>query len=117
MTTKTAKRARVTSEQVLDDALGTIKFGLDELDREIRSIAAGKAKDNGHDRGSRIAYLTQRAGSIADSVRKIEAARTAKLGKLTRAQVMEWLRAQEPPVRSSIARELAASSGTGSVLS
>lgn len=117
MSAKASKHKQVTSEEVLDAALGTIKFGLDELDKEIRSIAGGKAKDNGHDRGSRIAYLTQRAGSIADSVRKIEAARTAKLGRLTRAQVMEWLRAQEPPVRASIAREMSASSGTGSVLS
>jgi len=86
--TKTAP----TLDAVLDRALETLNYGLTHIEKELKDIVSGKAKSNGHDKGSRIAFLTQRVGAIADSVRKVEAARQKRLDQVTQSIVIAWAR-------------------------
>jgi hypothetical protein len=91
-----APQGQPTTESLLDDVVQTLGEGLSELRKQIRLIASGKAKSNGHDAGSRIAFLTVKAGAIADSIRKVESARAKRVAGLTPALVMAWFRTLEP---------------------
>ena len=95
-----------TAESVLDDAIGVLHVAIEEIRDQIAKIQKGKAGKSKFDRASRIAYLAQKAGSIADSVRKAEAARARRLDELTRELVMAWFRRLDAADRSSFVREL-----------
>jgi hypothetical protein len=105
-----------SAESLLDGSLDTLRFGLAAIDREIRLIASGKAAENGHDAASRIAYLTQRVGAIADSVRKVEAARAKRLDAITPAAVQAWFRGLPRPEQAGFLRELGELASTRSGL-
>lgn len=90
--TKQARTSAPTLDGVLDRALTTLNYGLTHIEKELVSIVSGKAKANGHDKGSRIAFLTARVGAIADSVRKVEAARAKRLEQVTHSIVVAWAR-------------------------
>ena len=102
---KTARPTEITVEDVLDGAIATLKLGLDKIREEIELIASGKAAKSRHDDASRIAFLTSRVGSIADSVRKVEAARSKRLDDLTPAIVLSYLRGLDASERAQIVRE------------
>ena len=72
---------------------------------EIRGIRAGEIKPEGHDAASRIAWLAQRAASVAAEQRKAEA---GELRKLNPTVVMVWIRQQTPEYRARLLREAAA---------
>ncbi len=97
--------ARSTVETVLDDSIDTLRVGLSYIRDEIEKIKTGKAAKSRHDAGSRIAFLTSRVGSIADSIRKVEAARAKRLDDLTPAIVLAYLRQLEPAERINLLRE------------
>jgi len=94
-----------TVETVLDASIDTLAVGLRYLRDEIELIKSGKAKKSRHDNGSRIAFLTARVGSIADSIRKVEAARAKRLHDLTPAIVLAYLRQLDPAERTNLLRE------------
>jgi len=94
-----------TTDAVLDESLGILVLGLRYIRDEIAKIATGKARASRRDPASRIASLTARVGSIADSVRKIEAARAKRYDSLTPAQVLAWLRQLLPEERADFLRE------------
>lgn len=94
-----------TVETVLDASIDTLAVGLGYLRDEIEAIKTGKAAKSRHDAGSRIAFLTSRVGSIADSIRKVEAARAKRLDDLTPAIVLAYLRQLEPAERTNLLRE------------
>lgn len=96
-----------TIESVIDTSMTILALGLDYIRDEIALIKAGKAKKSRRDPASRIASLTARVGSIADSVRKVEAARAKRLDNLTPANVLAWLRSLDASVRAQILREAA----------
>lgn len=102
---KPAPDEKSTVEGVLSDAIGTLALGLRYIHDEIELIKAGKAKKSRHDAGSRIAFLTGRIGSIADSLRKVEAARAKRLADLTPAIVLAWLRQLDPAARGHLISE------------
>lgn len=104
--TKRTKPHATTSESVLDDVLETMKEGVGHIRDEIRKIAKGKAKENGHDNASRIAFLTSKVGSIADSLRKVEAAKAKQQGGVTAEAVVAWARDQSRQERARLVREL-----------
>lgn len=106
MAPKRPQKAPASAENLLDASLNTLRFGLEALDKEIRLIAAGKAQENRHDPASRIAYLTQRVGAIADSVRKVEAARAKRLDAITPAAVQAWFRGLPRAEQAGFLREL-----------
>ena len=117
MAPKRPQKPTASAETLLDSSLDTLRFGLQALDKEIRLIAAGKAEENRHDPASRIAYLTQRVGAIADSVRKVEAARAKRLDAVTPATVLAWFRSLPRPDQAGILRELGELATTRSGLS
>lgn len=94
-----------TVEMVLDASIDTLAVGLRYLRDEIEAIKAGTAKKSRHDAGSRIAFLTARVGSIADSIRKVEAARAKRLDDLTPAIVLAYLRQLDPTERQQFLSE------------
>jgi len=104
-TKNTPKPSKPTIEGVLDASIETLELGVGALRDEIRAIVDGTAKKSRHDNGSRIAFLTARVGSIADSLRKVEAARAKRLDDLTPALVLAWLRALDASERAGIIRE------------
>jgi hypothetical protein len=104
-TKKTPNDAKPTIEGVLDASIATLHLGITELRAEIELIAAGKGAKSKHDKGSRIAFLTARVGSIADSLRKVEAARAKRLDDLTPAMVLAWLRSLDASERAQFLRE------------
>ncbi len=106
--TKRAKPAATTSESVLDDVLDTMRAGVAHIRSEIEKIAKGKAEKNGHDNASRIAFLTAKVGSIADSLRKVEAAKAKQRAGFTPDAVIEWARDMPKQERASLVRELQA---------
>lgn len=111
-----AKRTKATSESVLDSIIGTIALAADSIHNEIELIKSGKAKANGHDRGSRIAFLSSKLGSLADSVRKIEAARAKRNTDLSLVQVVAWIRQQPEDDRARVEREIQNMRRRGGVL-
>lgn len=96
---------KVTVENVLDASIDTLAVGLRYLRLEIEKIRAGTAAESRHDAGSRIAFLTARVGSIADSIRKVEAARAKRHDHITSAIVLAWLRQLDPDDRLNFLRE------------
>lgn len=104
------------TETLLEESVDTLRYGLKQIRREIELIATGKAKDNGHDAGSRIAFLTVRVGTIADSVRKVEAARAKRVSAITKSQVLAYLRQLDVAERAQLIREMQALDRGGSVL-
>lgn len=103
--TKRRPAIKPTVESLLDDSISTLALGITEIRGEIEKIAAGKAAKSRHDNASRIAYLTGKVGSIADSIRKVEAARAKRLDNLTPALVLAYLRQLEASDRARIIRE------------
>jgi hypothetical protein len=97
--------SKPTIEGVLDASIATLDLGLTAIRAEIELIVAGKGAKSRHDKGSRIAFLTARVGSIADSIRKVEAARAKRFDDLTPAMVLGWLRQLDPAERLSFLRE------------
>ena len=91
---------------VLDGAVGVLHVGLSYLRREIEAIAAGRGKKSRRDPASRIASLTARVGSIADSLRKVEAARAKRFTDLSPADVLAWLRSLDASERAQFLREV-----------
>lgn len=110
------KKTKATSESVLESIIGTIAVAADAIRTEIDLIKAGKAKANGHDTGSRIAFLSSKLGSLADSVRKIDAARSKRTGELTLAHIVAWLRQQPKETQAQLTRELHSMARRGGVL-
>src|ERR1041384_8635928 len=94
-----------TVEIVLDESIDTLRVGLAYISDEIEKIKTGKAAKSRHDAGSRIAFLTARVGSIAESTRKGEAARAKRLDDLTPAIVLAYLRQLDPAERINLLRE------------
>lgn len=110
------KTQETTTESLLAKVLGTLEYGHDAIRKEIELISKGKAEDNGHDRASRIAFLTSRLASIVDSIRKVEAARTKAAASVSRAQVLAFLRGLEPAEQTQIYREAQTASQKRGVL-
>lgn len=104
---KRKKPAPTTSESVLDDVLDTMRAGVAHIRTEIEKIAKGKAEKTGHDRASRIAFLTAKVGAIADSLRKVEAAKAKRKDQLTPDDVIAYVRALDPQDRTRLLRDLA----------
>lgn len=111
-----ANKTKTDAESVLGLSIELLHEGLTALRTELKSVITDKAKDNGHDKASRIAFLTQRVGSIADSLRKVEAARAKRDGELTLARIVAWLRDQPKDVKAQLGRELVAMDRRGGVL-
>lgn len=105
---ETTKHEEVTVESVLDASLEALQIGVAAIHKEIGLISKGKAGKSKHDKASRIAFLSQRVGAIADSVRKIEAARSKRTMSITKALVVEWFRQLDPTDRARFVRELQA---------
>jgi len=109
--TKRAKPAtaiadeKPTIEGALDASIAILELGLSALRTEIEAIVAGTAKKSKFDPASRIAFLTSRVGSIADSIRKVESARAKRFDDLTPAMVLGWLRQLDAAERLSFLRE------------
>lgn len=103
-------------EHVLDRSITILMDGLDAISHEIGQIRSGVSESDRHDPASRIAFLTAKVGSIADSVRKVEAARSRRVEKLTKAIVMAWFRQLDPSERASMMREVRRLDDEGSVL-
>lgn len=101
----TKKPDSPTVESLLDDLLATMKLGHDAIRDEIEKIKAGKAGKSKYDKASRISFLLQRLGQIAESVRKVEAARAKRLDKITTADVLAFLRSLDASERQGIIRE------------
>lgn len=99
------KSAKPTIESVLDASIETLSLGIDAIRGEIVKIAANKGPKSKHDKGSRIAFLTARVGSIADSIRKVEAARAKRFDDLTPAVVLAYLRSLDASERAHLLRE------------
>jgi len=90
---------------VIDESVDILALGLRHIRAEIKAIAAGGGAKSRRDPASRIASLTARVGSIADSARKLEAARAKRNDLLTPAMVMAWLRQLHPEERADFLRE------------
>lgn len=102
---KTGRDEKATIESILDASIETLSVGIGAIRSEIDLIIGGKAKKSRHDNASRIAFLTGKVGSIADSIRKVEAARAKRIDNLTPALVLAYLRQLETSERSQIIRE------------
>lgn len=102
----TKRTEEVTVESVLDASLDALQMGVEAIHKEIELISKGKAGKSKHDKASRIAFLSQRVGAIADSVRKIEAARAKRSMSITKALVVEWFRQLDTTDRGRFVREL-----------
>lgn len=100
------KKDKPTAESVLDDAIGVLHLGIEAIRDEIEKIKAGKAGKSKYDKAARISYLAQKAGSIADSVRKAEAARARRLDEITFELVLTWFRRLDKTDQSRFEREL-----------
>lgn len=97
-----------TVDAVLDIAIGAMHLGAVEIRSQMDKIIAGTAEKSKHDKASRLAFLAEKAGSIADSARKVEAARHKRLTGLTRQLVVAWFRTQlTAPEQEQVLRELA----------
>ncbi len=103
---KQKNSSATTPETVLDDVLGVLRTGVEHIRTEIEKIANGKAEKNGHDNASRIAFLTAKVGAIADSVRKVEAAKQKRNENLSVAHVVAWARELEANDRKHLVAEL-----------
>lgn len=102
---KNTSAPKATIESILDASIATLSVGIDAIRDEIDLIIGGKAKKSRHDNASRIAFLTGKVGSIADSIRKVEAARAKRLDNLTPALVLAYLRQLDASDRARILRE------------
>ena len=112
----TKESAKPTAESVLDDALSVLHIGIASIRKQIQAIAAGKGGESKYDPASRIAHLAKQAGSIADSVRKAEAARAKRGAELDETRVLEWFLLQDSTKQGRFLRELAERSKKGSGL-
>src|ERR1043166_8317449 len=90
---------------VLDASIDAMALAIDTIRADIELISQGKGGASRHDRASRIAYLAAKAGSIAESMRKHEAARLKRLEVITPALAIAWLRQLAMPERLSFLRE------------
>ena len=113
--TNTTVAPAATVEGVTDAALGVLKLGLDAIHDELQLIINGQAPESKYDKASRIAHLTSKVGPIADSIRKLEAARAKRL-ELTPAAVLAWLRSCDARSRRLVLSEFEGLSNGGSVL-
>lgn len=104
-TKRTTAAPEATIEGVLNASIETLSLGINAIREEITKIAADKGSKSKHDKGSRIAFMTARVGSIADSIRKVEAARAKRFDHLTPAIVLAWLRQLDASERAQILRE------------
>ena len=100
------KQTETSVETVLDESLDALRFGVEAIRVEMQKIKAGTAGKSKHDKASRIAFLSQRVGAIADSVRKIEAARAKRTNTITKALVLEWFRSLTDGEQERLLREL-----------
>lgn len=103
---KKQTKPEATVENVLDESIEALRFGVEAIRAEMEKINAGKAGKSKHDKASRIAFLSQRVGAIADSVRKIEAARAKRTNTITVALVLEWFRSLSDGEQERLLREL-----------
>lgn len=110
-----ADPSKTTVEEVTDSVLSLLKLGLDALTTDLHAIISGADRDSKHDKASRVAFITQKVSSIADSIRKVEAAR-AKRNELTPAIVLAYLRSCDSKSRRLVLSEIEGLSGGGSVL-
>jgi hypothetical protein len=94
-----------TVESLLDDVIVTMKLGHDAIRSEIELIIKGKAGKSKYDKASRISFHLQRLGQIAESIRKVEAARAKRLDAVTPAMVLAFLRSLDASERAQILRE------------
>lgn len=101
-----AKQTKPTTESVLEQSVELLHMGLGALKTELALVISGKAGDNGHDKASRIAFLMQRVGGTADSLRKVEGARAKRNSELSLALVIAWIRQQSKDVQAQVTREL-----------
>ena len=94
-----------TAGAVLDAAIDAMALAIDTIRADIELISQGKGGASRHDRASRIAYLATKAGSIAESMRKHEAARWKRLDVITPALAITWLRQLDQAERLSFLHE------------
>jgi hypothetical protein len=94
-----------TAGAVLDASIDAMALAIDTIRADIELISQGKGGASRHDRASRIAYLAAKAGSIAESMRKHEAARLKRLEVITPALAIAWLRQLATAERLSFLRE------------
>ncbi len=106
---------KASIEEANDAVIDLLKMGLDALRTDLTAIIDGSAPATKHDKASRVAFITQKAASIADSLRKVEAARAKRL-ELTPAIVVAYLRSCDSKSRRLVLSELEALSNGGSVL-
>src|SRR5690349_19717613 len=99
--------AKTAVEAVLDASIETLELGLTAIREEIEAIKDGRSKSDKHDKGSRIAFLTARVGAIADSIRKVEAARSKRIERMTKADVISFARTLDPTELAGLVREMA----------
>lgn len=102
---KNTPAPKATIESVLDASIETLSLGITAIREQIELIASGKGPKSKHDKGSRIAFLTGKVGAIADSIRKIEAARAKRLDDITPAIALAWLRSLDATERAQFLRE------------
>lgn len=105
MSKNTPKIATPTVETLLDDVIVTMKLGHDAIRSEIELIIKGKAGKSKYDKASRISFHLQRLGQIAESIRKVEAARSKRLDRITPAIVLNYLRSLDASERAQLLRE------------
>ena len=110
------KKANPTVESVLERLIGTLDRSAEAIDDEIRAIQDGEGGESKFDDGARIAFLAAKAGAIADTLRKIEAARAKRVEKLSRALVVAYLRQLEASERAQVIREATSGDQKGNVL-
>jgi hypothetical protein len=120
MRKRAAKRQvdrRTDVEVVLDDSVSTLRDSVAFLKQEITDIRNGRGGDSQHDDASRVAFIAEKVGRIADSVRKVEAARRRRDEELDLPRVVAWLRQQTDEDRARVIREMhSAGKGGRSVL-
>lgn len=105
-----------TPGAVLDAAIATMALAIDTIHADIVLISQGKGGDSKHDRASRVAFLATRAGAIAESMRKHEAAHLKRLEAITPTLVLAWFRQLDRTDREHILRELSVIEGRKSGL-
>jgi len=101
-----ASDEKPTAETVLDTTIDGLHRGAEYLRGRMDMIIDGKGGKSKFDPESRVAHLMTKLGSVADSVRKAEAARAKRLDAITSAMVVAWFRALDPTERQRLVREL-----------
>lgn len=81
---------------------------LSAIRTEIKGIADGSIKPEGHDRASRIAWLAGKATSIAAELRKAQAAADAATKKISSDTLVSWAKLQTREARARLTAAIAA---------